>query len=64
MEPEFVAKQEKILKLFIHPEQIDIEADYYKVGKDYDIEAHIDDCSVSYYSLFKNICNEITKKYF
>ncbi|CAH0720330.1 unnamed protein product, partial [Brenthis ino] len=43
VDAEFVTKQEKILKLFIHPEQVDPEADYYKVGKDYDIEAHIND---------------------
>ncbi|CAH2092844.1 unnamed protein product [Euphydryas editha] len=40
---DFVTKQEKILKLFLHPKQVDPEAEYYKIGKDYDIKAHIDD---------------------
>lgn len=46
MDNDFVVKQKRIFNLFIHPEQVDPEAEYYHVGKDYDIEAHIDDYSV------------------
>ncbi|XP_034834337.1 arylphorin subunit beta-like [Maniola hyperantus] len=45
VEPEFVTKQQQILKLFYHPEQVNPEAEYYKIGKDYDIEKCIDDYS-------------------
>uniref|UniRef100_A0A2A4J4V2 Arylphorin n=2 Tax=Heliothis virescens TaxID=7102 RepID=A0A2A4J4V2_HELVI len=37
----FVEHQKKILTLFEHSEQLDVHAEYYKVGKDYDIEANI-----------------------
>ncbi|XP_045451549.1 arylphorin subunit alpha-like [Melitaea cinxia] len=43
VDADFGTKQEKILKLFLHPKQVDPEAEYYKIGKDYDIKAHFDD---------------------
>lgn len=52
MDADFVAKQQKVLSLFYHPEQVNPEADYYKIGKDYDIEKCIDDYTVSLPFLF------------
>ncbi|MDK0841604.1 hypothetical protein P5E51_16055, partial [Clostridium perfringens] len=37
----FAEHQKKILALFEHSEQLDVHAEYYKVGKEYDIEANI-----------------------
>ncbi|XP_023936946.1 arylphorin subunit beta [Bicyclus anynana] len=42
VDAEFVQKQQQILKLFYHPEQVNPEAEYYKIGKEYDIEKNID----------------------
>ncbi|CAG4951805.1 unnamed protein product [Colias eurytheme] len=42
---EFVTKQMEILKLMYHSGQINPEAEYYKIGKDFDIEAHINNYS-------------------
>ncbi|XP_038222260.1 arylphorin subunit alpha-like [Zerene cesonia] len=40
---EFVVKQQQVLKLIYHSSQLNPEAEYYKIGKDYNIEAHIGD---------------------
>nr|AVC68643.1 arylphorin subunit b [Spodoptera exigua] len=45
VEPQFVEYQKKILALFEHSKQLEYHADYYKVGKDYDIEANIQNYS-------------------
>ncbi|XP_038222258.1 uncharacterized protein LOC119839897 [Zerene cesonia] len=42
---EFVSKQMEILKLLYHSGQLNPDAEYYKIGKDYDIEAHINNYS-------------------
>ncbi|CAK1555807.1 unnamed protein product [Leptosia nina] len=41
----FVEKQSEILKLFYYSQHVNTEADYYKIGKDFDIEEHVDDYS-------------------
>ncbi|CAH0589096.1 unnamed protein product [Chrysodeixis includens] len=38
----FIEYQKKILALFEHSEQLDVHSEYYKVGKEYSIEDHID----------------------
>lgn len=48
VEPKFVEYQKKILHLFENSEQLEYGSDYYKIGKDYDIEANIQNYSVSY----------------
>ncbi|XP_050665724.1 arylphorin subunit alpha-like isoform X5 [Leptidea sinapis] len=40
---EFVVKQQKVLSLYYHSGQVDTEAEYFKIGKDYNIEANIGD---------------------
>lgn len=47
VEANFVEYQKKILALFEHSEQLDLHAEYYKLGKEYNIEANIDNYSVS-----------------
>ncbi|CAG4955901.1 unnamed protein product [Parnassius apollo] len=41
VDAEFVAKQKKIFDLFFASNQIDTNAEYYKIAKDYNIEANI-----------------------
>ncbi|XP_045500192.1 arylphorin subunit alpha-like [Colias croceus] len=40
---DFVVRQQQLLKLLYHSSQLNPEAEYYKIGKDYDIGAHIGD---------------------
>ncbi|CAH2043549.1 unnamed protein product, partial [Iphiclides podalirius] len=42
VDAEFVAKQKKVLSLFLTPNQIDTNAEYYKIGKEYNIEANLE----------------------
>ncbi|XP_072945095.1 uncharacterized protein [Epargyreus clarus] len=42
VEPEFVTKQKKVLSLFFVPTQVNVHAEYYKIGTEYNIEAHIE----------------------
>ncbi|CAK1586885.1 unnamed protein product [Parnassius mnemosyne] len=42
VDAEFAAKQKKIFDLFFAPHQIDTDAEYYKIAKDYNIEANVE----------------------
>ncbi|XP_049876503.1 arylphorin subunit alpha-like [Pectinophora gossypiella] len=42
VDAEFVARQKKVLTFFKHVEQFDHEEEWYKVGKEYEFEASID----------------------
>lgn len=43
----FVARQKQVWSLFAYYKQANPEAEWYKVGHDYDIEANIDKYTVS-----------------
>ncbi|CAG4955895.1 unnamed protein product [Parnassius apollo] len=42
VDAEFIAKQKKVFDLFFAPQQIDKNAEYYKIAKEYNIEANIE----------------------
>lgn len=48
VDAEFVAKQKKVLSLFAYIIQVYPEAEWYKIGKEYDVQANIDKYSVSF----------------
>lgn len=43
----FVEKQKKILSFFQDVSQLNTDDEYYKIGKDYDIEMNMDNYTVS-----------------
>lgn len=47
VDAEFVTKQKKILALFYNAYQTDVTEEYFKIGKDYNIEANIKEYTVS-----------------
>lgn len=47
MDNELVLKQKEIFKLFYFTSQVNPDAEYYKIGHAYDIEANIDNYTVS-----------------
>lgn len=47
MDAKFVETQKKILWLFQDVEQINPDDEYYKIGKDYDIDANKENYNVS-----------------
>lgn len=40
-------RQKKVLSLFQDVDQVNTNDEYYKIGKDYDVEANIDNYTVS-----------------
>lgn len=56
VDSEFVEKQKKVLSLFFLPNQLETNAEYFKIAKEYDIEANIENYTVSEFRK-----NKITK---
>lgn len=50
-------KQKKVLSLFHVPTQVDVNAEYYKIGTEFSIEANIDCYTVSITKYLFNLFN-------
>lgn len=64
VEADFVVHQKKILALFEHSEQLDAHSEYYKLGKEYNIEANINKYTVSIIHNDFNVAPDISSEYF
>lgn len=49
---DYVEHQKKVLSFFAYPGQVYTEAEWYKIGKDYDIQANIDNYTVRILNVF------------
>lgn len=48
----FVNRQKQVLSLFAYFKQVATEAEWYKIGHDYDVEANINNYTVSSFKAF------------